>query len=105
MNTSFSNIKNGLEIDLLSSSELNNFQFELIRNTLISVNDNSTYYSNLFKEINFDVLNFNDISTFKKIPFSTKEILQEFNSELLNLPIKNIAEYVTPATDNPLASL
>ncbi|HQW70767.1 MAG TPA: hypothetical protein PKZ91_03055, partial [Saprospiraceae bacterium] len=62
MNTSFSNIKNGLEIDLLSSSELNNFQFELIRNTLISVNDNSTYYSNLFKEINFDVLNFNDIS-------------------------------------------
>ena len=61
MNTSFSNIKNGLEIDLLSSSELNNFQFELIRNTLISVNDNSTYYSNLFKEINFDVLNFNDI--------------------------------------------
>ncbi|MBL0117442.1 MAG: AMP-binding protein [Saprospiraceae bacterium] len=95
MNTSFSNIKNGLEIDLLSSSELNNFQFELIRNTLISVNDNSTYYSNLFKEINFDVLNFNDISTFKKIPFSTKEILQEFNSELLNVPIKNIAEYVT----------
>jgi len=75
MNTSFSNIKNGLEIDLLSSSELNNFQFELIRNTLISVNDNSTYYSNLFKEINFDVLNFNDISTFKKIPFSTKAIV------------------------------
>lgn len=68
MNTSFSNIKNGLEIDLLSSSELNNFQFELIRNTLISVNDNSTYYSNLFKEINFDVLNFNDISAFKN-PF------------------------------------
>ena len=95
MNTSFSNIKNGLEIDLLSSSELNNFQFELIRNTLISVNDNSTYYSNLFKEINFDVLNFNDISAFKKIPFSTKEILQEFNNELLNVPIKNIAEYVT----------
>ncbi len=95
MKAPFGDLSIGFEIDSMSGKELIDFQFKLIRDTLISVSNNSTYYANLFKEINFNILNFKDLSFFKNIPFTTKEILQKYNSDFLNVPIGNVAEYVT----------
>jgi len=95
METPFTNLESGIDFDLLSEEQLNLFQFNLIKKTLYTISNNSIYYKQLFNSISFDPVDFNSIEQFKKLPFTTKEILQKHNSDLLNVSIGKIAEYVT----------
>ena len=95
MEISFKNLNTGIDIDSMEGVDLNDYQFHLIRETLEYVNTNSIYYKNLFANINLDISNFSDINQFRNIPFTTKEIFQKYNNEFLNVPITQVAEYVT----------
>lgn len=83
------------EIEKKSSEEIKSFQEDLLRKQLIYLNENSPYYSKLFKSNHIDIEEIKSIEDLIKIPVTTKDDLQEFNDDFLCVKRNQIADYVT----------
>ena len=83
------------DIDLKSSKEIKAYQEEQLGQLLQYVNENSKFYSDLFKESN---INFKDIKTIEdlqKLPFTTKDDLYEQNDDFICVDRRKIVDYIT----------
>ncbi len=84
-----------MNISYKELSKINELQFQLIREQLRYIVENSPFYSKLFQKEKLlpnDILNLED---FKKIPMTTKEDLQHQNQDFISVPKAEIIDYVT----------
>ncbi|MEM3374813.1 MAG: hypothetical protein QXE31_06415, partial [Candidatus Woesearchaeota archaeon] len=65
-----------------TKEEIQKYQFERLKKLLKHAYETVPYYKKLFDEVKFDVYNFSDIKSFKKIPVLTKEDIKK-NFDLL----------------------
>src|SRR5690606_38130956 len=83
------------EIERKSKEEIKAFQNELLKKQLVYLQENSTYYSELFKEQKIDIESINSVEDLVKIPVTTKDELQKYNEKFLCVPKSEIADYVS----------
>ncbi|HLV24424.1 MAG TPA: AMP-binding protein [Moheibacter sp.] len=83
------------EIELKTTQEIKKFQEDLLKKQLVYLNENSPYYSSLFKNYNIDIQEINSLEDLHKIPVTTKDDLQKYNDEFLCVDKAKIADYVT----------
>lgn len=91
----FKNFTESDYYDLLEGAELEAFQTERFREMLCYVAEHSPYYSRVFKAVGFNPDEFRQLTDLRKLPFTDKEQLQKYNNDFLNVPIREVAEYVT----------
>ncbi len=70
-------------------------QWELLKSQLKYTAENSLYYQKLFREKNISAHDISSIEDFRKIPVTSKEDLQNHNSEFISVSEKDIIDYVT----------
>ncbi|MCM4156769.1 AMP-binding protein [Gramella sp. AN32] len=70
-------------------------QWQFLQEQLTYTRKNSPYYQKLFKDLNFNAKKIFDYSDFQKLPVTTKEDLQRFNSQFLSVPEEDVIDYVT----------
>lgn len=83
------------EIERKSKEEIKAFQNELLKKQLVYLQENSTYYSELFKAQKIDIESINSVEDLVKIPVTTKDELQRYNEKFLCVPKSEIADYVS----------
>ncbi|MCO6462427.1 MAG: AMP-binding protein [Saprospiraceae bacterium] len=91
----FKNLTESDYYDRLEGAELEAFQTERFREMLCYVAEHSPYYSRVFKAVGFNPDEFRQLTDLRKLPFTDKEQLQKYNNDFLNVPIREVAEYVT----------
>jgi len=91
----FKNFTESDYYDRLEGAELEAFQTERFREMLCYVAEHSPYYSRVFKAVGFNPDEFRQLTDLRKLPFTDKEQLQKYNNDFLNVPIREVAEYVT----------
>lgn len=64
--------------------EIKNYQFNKLKQILIYSYENCDYYNELFKKIEFNPYDFNDIKDFCKIPYLDKNIIRKSLDSLKN---------------------
>ena len=70
-------------------------QWKLLKAQLKYIDENSPYYKKLFKEKAILINEIDSVEDFKKIPVTTKEDLQLYNSEFISVPPADIIDFVT----------
>lgn len=70
-------------------------QWKLLKAQLQYIDENSPYYKKLFKEKAILINEIDSVEDFKKIPVTTKEDLQLYNSEFISVPPADIIDFVT----------
>ena len=83
------------EIERKSKEEIKAFQNELLKKQLVYLQENSTYYSELFKAQKIYIESINSVEDLVKIPVTTKDELQKYNEKFLCVPKSEIADYVS----------
>ena len=83
------------DIDKLNNSEINKIQTNNFIELLNYLDKNSKYYKKIFKQLEIDISSIKSIDKIKKIPFTNKEDLAEFNDDFLCVKKSKIADYVT----------
>jgi phenylacetate-CoA ligase len=83
------------QIERAAKNEIESFQVKLLNELLHYVNNNSSYYAQLFKENKIDIDAIQSLSDLEKIPFSTKDLLANNNDEFLCVDKKEVADFVT----------
>lgn len=76
-----------------SQSQIENEQFELLKNNLIYCYENIPYYKKIFKESDFDPYKMISKNELKKLPYLTKDIIRSEYDNLQN-PLISKSEYV-----------
>jgi phenylacetate-CoA ligase len=82
-------------IETQSLEEIKAFQELKLKEVLHYVNNNSTYYKNLFQENNIDISTINSLEDLQIIPTTTKEDLQRNNDDFMCVPIHKIIDFAT----------
>ena len=75
--------------------EIQREQWKLLKKQLEYISLNSPYYQSLFNEHSISPDEINSFEDFSKLPVTTKEDLQRFNSEFISVPEDDIIDYVT----------
>ena len=70
-------------LQFLSQQELEQLQFLQLKDILVHSYNNTTFYKELFDDLNFNPSDFEDISQIKQVPPLTKELIQTKSDELL----------------------
>ncbi|OFY82757.1 MAG: phenylacetate--CoA ligase [Bacteroidetes bacterium RIFCSPLOWO2_12_FULL_35_15] len=83
------------QLHSLNINEINSFQEKELKKALNYINTNSPFYKKLFSENNISIDEINSLDDLQKIPFTTKEDLQEFNNDFICVPPGKIIDYVT----------
>lgn len=83
------------EIERASPAEIKLFQEKKLKELLIYLNENSTYYKRLFKKHNIDIHSIHTLEDLSKLPLTTKEQLQKYNDDFLCVSKSEIIDYVT----------
>ncbi|MDP1745998.1 MAG: AMP-binding protein [Bacteroidota bacterium] len=83
------------DLHTYSATEINTFQEKELQKLLLYLNENSPFYKKLFSANNIDIANIQTIGDLHKIPFTTKEDLQQYNSDFICTDPVNIIDYVT----------
>lgn len=83
------------EIRILSANEINTFQEKELKKLLLYLSDNSPFYKKLFSANNIDIAEIQTIGDLHRIPFTTKEDLQKYNTDFICTAPVNIIDYVT----------
>ncbi len=66
----------------MTYAQIENAQFEKLKETLIHAYEHTVYYRRLFDECKFDVYSFSDIKDFEKIPIVTRAELIDHKEEI-----------------------
>ena len=83
------------DITKMNSDEINKFQEIELQKLLLYVNNNSAFYKKLFLNNSIDIKNIKTLVDLKKIPYTTKEDIQENNADFNCVPTTKIIDYVT----------
>ncbi len=83
------------EIELKSIPEIKQFQEKKMQEMLLYITANSAFYQNRFKEHKIDIKHIKTLEDLTKIPVTTKEDLQQYNTDFLCVDTKKIIDYVT----------
>jgi phenylacetate-CoA ligase len=78
-----------------SSEEIKRVQWLQLEKQLLYLQNNSGFYSKMFKNNGIDPGEINSYIEFQKIPITTKEDVQEFNEDFICVPEHEIIDYVT----------
>jgi phenylacetate-CoA ligase len=76
-------------------NEINSFQEKELQKLLLYLSINSPFYRKLFSSNNIQIAEIKSIADLYKIPFTTKEDLQQFNDDFICVPPVSIIDYVT----------
>lgn len=68
-----------MKVEFWSKEKIAAFQEIKLKETLNYVNENSAFYKRQFKD--FDLNSINALTDLQKLPFTTKEDLQQYNSD------------------------
>ncbi|MCF4101629.1 AMP-binding protein [Gillisia sp. M10.2A] len=78
-----------------SLSKIKQKQWLEVQKQLLYLQKKSAFYQGLFKEGSIDVSKITSLQEFRNIPLTTKEDLQERNSDFICVPNRDIIDYVT----------
>lgn len=82
-------------IEQKSIAEIQVFQQQQLRETLLYLKEHSPYYKALFSRENIDVTTISSLDELKHIPVTTKTDLQEHNDAFFCVPMEQIIDYAT----------
>lgn len=80
--------------ELLSQEKIKQYQFEQLKKILIHSYQNVPYYTDLFRSISFDPVNFTDFKQMENIPFLTRDIIVSNFDKLVSQKSINGGYYV-----------
>ncbi len=83
------------DIETKSKEEIEVFQLNKLKETLIYLKENSKYYQKLFIKNNIDICEINSIRDLQNIPVTTKDDLQKNTDDFLCVAKKKIIDYIT----------
>src|SRR5690606_2611588 len=83
------------EIETKSPKEIQEFQEDLLKKQLVYLQQNSPYYSQLFRNKNIDIESIISLEDLTKLPLTTKDELQKFNEKFLCVSKSEVADYVS----------
>lgn len=83
------------DLTKMSVEEIISFQEKELQKLLLYLNNNSAFYKKLFKQNNINPKRIRTLEDLKKIPFTTKEDIQENNSDFHCVPNSKIIDYIT----------
>ncbi len=83
------------EIEQKSKLEIKEYQERKLRDLMIYLSKNSNYYKRLFLQNNIDFTNVRSLEDLTKLPVTTKDELQKFNSDFFCVDASKIIDYVT----------
>lgn len=83
------------QIEHLTLDEINTFQQQELLKLLGYLNENSPFYKKMFAEHKIIPENITTASDLQKLPFTTKEDLQKYNTDFVCVPPTDIIDYVT----------
>lgn len=83
------------EIETKNSTEIKAFQEVKLKEHLMYLKMNSTYYSELFQREGIDIAEIKSLEDLVQIPVTTKDDLQKYNDQFLCVEKSKIADYVT----------
>lgn len=78
-----------------STNNIQRFQEKALAEQLQYLQQNSPYYSRLFKANHIQIADVTSLADLKKLPVTTKSDLQQFNTDFLCVPTTLVADYVT----------
>lgn len=83
------------QLHTLNTNQINSFQEKELQIVLNYLNTHSPFYKKLFSKQSLSIDEINTLDDLQKIPFTTKEDLQEFNTDFICVPPGKIIDYVT----------
>ena len=83
------------DIEFRSSTEIEEYQNDRLREAIGYIYENSRFYRNLLQKNNIDVKEIRTIADLVKIPFTDKKDLQLHNVDFLCVPVEKIVDYIT----------
>ncbi len=82
-------------IEKRSKTEIKEFQEEQLRLLLKYLDKNSSFYKKWFAQHNIDISTINKLEDLVRIPVTTKDNLQKYNSDFFCVNTSKIVDYVT----------
>jgi phenylacetate-CoA ligase len=82
-------------IEQKTQAEIIRFQEKQLKEELIYLNNYSKFYKRLFKHNSIDIRKIKSLVDLQSIPVTTKDQLQQFNSDFICVPQKDIIDYIT----------
>jgi len=82
-------------IETWSREKIEAFQEIRLKEALEYVARNSPFYQRYFRESGVSITDVANLADLQKLPFTTKEHLQQFNSEFLCVPSHKVVDYAT----------
>ncbi len=70
-------------------------QWKLFKKQLEYISENSPYYRTLFQKNSISIAEIESFDDLRKLPFTSKEDLQQYNSEFIAVPEDDIIDFVT----------
>lgn len=70
-------------------------QWKLFKKQLAYISENSPYYKKLFKQQSILIEEIRSFDDLQKLPVTSKEDLQQYNSEFIAVPAEDIIDFVT----------
>ncbi len=83
------------KIEYAEPAKIKEFQEAKLRELLQYVSENSPYYQSLFAEHGINPKEIRNLEDLRKIPFTTKEDLQQYNPDFFCVPMDKIVDYST----------
>ena len=83
------------EIEKCSKSDIRAYQEDRLAELLVYLKNHSKFYQNLFKDNNIDIRDIKTLDDLVKVPVTTKDHLQNQNSDFLCVPKNKIVDYTT----------
>jgi phenylacetate-CoA ligase len=83
------------DIERQSAKEIKHFQEEKLGKALQYLNSNSPFYKRMFEENKIDISKIKTLEDLQKIPFTSKNDLQQHNSDFLCVGKNKIIDYIT----------
>lgn len=84
-----------LTIETWSREKIEAFQEIRLKEALEYVARNSPFYQRYFREAGVSITDVANLADLQKLPFTTKEHLQQFNGEFLCVPPQKVVDYAT----------
>ncbi|MBP93024.1 phenylacetate-CoA ligase [Bizionia echini] len=83
------------KIEQATKAEIKIFQEEKLAELLVYLQENSSYYQQVFKKHNIAISSIKTLEDLTKIPTTSKDQLQAYNDEFLCVPKNQVIDYVT----------
>lgn len=82
-------------VSALSANEINTFQEKELQKLLLYLSERSSFYKKKFSDNNIDIATIKTLDDLRQLPFTTKEDLQQYNSDFICVSPIDIIDYVT----------